>query len=98
MKRLIINNLPDWKIDPKVKEWRFYLTNVGGDIFRNECNLIIVWENDNKPTVVHHILDVCNDILGDEWMIEQSLYDEVKYLHNDFTIIFDNMNGQLEVR
>lgn len=97
MKKLIILNLPEWKLDPKVKEWKFYLTNVGGDIYRKDNNLIIIWENDNKPTVVHHILDVIDDLLADEWWLG-GFIEEIKNLYNDFTIIFDNMDGSLGVR
>ncbi len=97
MKKLIICFLPDWKLDPKVKEWKVYLTNVGGDIYRENDNIIITWENDNKPTVVHHILDVIDDLLADEWWLG-GLTEEIKNLDNDFTIIFDNMYGSLDVR
>ena len=97
MKKLIICFLSDWKLDTKVNEWKVYLTNVGGDIYRENDNIIITWENDNKPTVVHHILDVIDDLLADEWWLG-GLIEEIKNLDNDFTIIFDNMWGSLEVR
>ena len=97
MKKLIICYLPDWKLDLKVNEWKVYLTNVGGDIYRENDNMIITWENDNMPTVVHHILDVIDDLLGDEWWLG-GLTEEINNLDNDFTIIFDNMCGSLEVR
>jgi len=97
MKKLIICFLPDWKLDSKVNEWKVYLTNVGGNINRENDNIIITWENDNKPTVVHHILDVVDDLLADEWWLG-GLIEEIKNLDNDFTIIFDNMWGSLDVR
>ena len=97
MKKLIICFLPDWKLDSKVNEWKIYLTNVGSDIYRENDNIIITWENDNKPTVVHHILDVIDDLLADEWWLG-GLIEEIKNLDNDFTIIFDNMWGSLDVR
>ena len=89
--------MPDWKLDSKVNEWKVYLTNVGGNINRENDNIIITWENDNKPTVVHHILDVVDDLLADEWWLG-GLIEEIKNLDNDFTIIFDNMWGSLDVR
>lgn len=97
MKKLIICYLPDWKLDSKINEWKVYLTNVGGDINRKNDDIIITWENNNKPTVVHHILDVIDDLLADEWCLG-GLIEEIKNLDNDFTIIFDNMDGSLEVR
>jgi hypothetical protein len=59
--------------------------------------MIITWENDNKPSVVHHILDVIDDLLADEWWLG-CLNEEIKNLNNDFTIIFDNMRGSSKVR
>jgi len=97
MKKLIINFLPEWKIENAIKNWKFYLINVGGYICRDNNNLIITWENDNKPSVVHHIIDVCDDLLADEWVIN-GLLDEIRNLHNDMTIIFDYTTNYLEVK
>jgi len=97
MKKLIINFLPEWKFKNAIHNWKLYLNNVGGDIYRDNYNLVITWENDNKPSVVHHIVDVCDDLLSDEWIIS-GLLNEIRNLDNDFTIIFDMMTGQFEVR
>ena len=97
MKKLVILYLPEWKLVGIVKTWKTYLTNVGADINLENDNVIITWENGNATSAVHHIIDVCNDVIGDEWWIG-GLIEEIKDLGDDFTIIYDNMWGNFEIR
>lgn len=97
MKKLIIKNLPDWKLENVIDTWRFYLTNVGADmcvtLYTN--NLMIMWPNDTKPSMIHHILDVVDDLVGDSWIVDGGLSDKITYLGNNETIIFDYYNGNI---
>jgi len=69
MKYIVLKNLPDWKLDDIKNNWKFYISNVGGNISIDKTNVTISWENNNS-SAFHHVFDLCNDIIENDFIVD----------------------------